>query len=174
MYSRRQGAHRGFVMSGRYRRRVRKTMLILCALAAAAVIAPAASTATVSPAPTYANPTAAAKRLVLRFFVLLQKKDVAGLNGFLSPAFQVQRADGTASGKADYLQRLADVQKFYISGLHATQAGETLVVRYLARVVGTVNGKPYTPGPAPRLSVFTWNGMRWQLSAHANFNPLTG
>ena len=85
----------------------------------------------------------------------------------------MQRADGTASGKKEYLQS-PDVQKFSITGLHATQAGRTLVVRYLARVVGTVNGKPYTPGPAPRLSVFTWNGTRWQLAAHANFNPLTG
>jgi len=145
--------------------------MIVCVLVTASFLAPAA---TAKPAPTYTNPTAAAKPLVLRFFVLLQKKDVTGLEGFLSPAFQVQRADGTAAGKEEYLQKLADIQKFYISGLHATQAGGTLVVRYLARVVGTVNGKPYTPGPAPRLSVFTWNGSRWQLAAHANFNPLTG
>jgi hypothetical protein len=161
-------------MSGRYRRRVRKTTSILCALVTATVLAPAASAATVKPAPTYADPTASAKPLVLRFFVLLRKKDVSGLDRFLSPAFQVQRADGTASGKAEYLRKLADVQEFYLSDLHATQAGGTLVVRYLARVVGTVNGKPYTPGPAPRLSVFSWNGVRWQLSGHANFNPLTG
>jgi len=145
--------------------------MIVCVLVTASFLAPAA---TAKPAPTYTNPTAAAKPLVLRFFVLLQKKDVTGLEGFLSPAFQVQRADGTAAGKEEYLQKLADIQKFYISGLHATQAGGTLVVRYLARVVGTVNGKPYTPGPAPRLSVFTWNGSRWQLAGHANFNPLTG
>jgi hypothetical protein len=161
-------------MFGSYRRRVRKTMLILCALAAAAVLVPVASSARAKPAPRYADPAAAAKPLVLRFFVLIQKKDATGLDAFLSPAFQVQRADGTASGKAEYLRKLPDVEKFYISGLHASQAGGTLVVRYLARVVGTVNGKPYTPGPAPRLSVFTWNGTRWQLAAHANFNPLTG
>jgi hypothetical protein len=129
---------------------------------------------TVSPAPHLANPTAAAKPLVLRFFVLLQRKDHAGLERFLSPAFQVQRADGSASGKAEYLASLPTVVKFYLSGLFATEAGGTLVVRYHARVEGRVNGKPYTPGPAPRLSVFSWNGERWQLAAHANFNPLTG
>jgi hypothetical protein len=58
--------------------------------------------------------------------------------------------------------------------VRATQASATLVVRYLAQVEGVVNGKPYKPGPAPRLSVFAWNGKRWQLAAHANFNPLTG
>jgi hypothetical protein len=153
---------------------MRKTTLLLCAVVTAAVLAPPAATTTTKPAPVYQDPTAAAKPLVLRFFVLLQKKDVTGLETFLSPAFQVQRADGTSSGKEDYLAKLPDIEKFYISGLAATQAGGTLVVRYLARVIGTVNGKPYTPGNAPRLSVFAWNGTHWQLAAHANFNPLTG
>ena len=69
---------------------------------------------------------------------------------------------------------LATINRFRISGLRATRAGTTIVARYLADVEGVVNGKPYTPGPAPRLSVFAWNGKRWQLAAHANFNPLTG
>ena len=37
-----------------------------------------------------------------------------------------------------------------------------------------VNGKPYSPGPAPRLSVFVRDGKKWQIVAHANFNPLNG
>ncbi len=126
------------------------------------------------PAPQLADPTAAAKPLVIHYFVLIQHRDVAGLERFLSPAFQVQRADGSSSGKADFLANLPTVTKFYLSDLAATQAGPVLVVRYLARATGLVNGKPYTPGRAPRLSVFSWNGERWQLAAHANFNPLTG
>jgi hypothetical protein len=46
-------------------------------------------------------------------------------------------------------------------------------VRYVAEVEGVVNGRPYTPGPAPRLSVFV-ERKRWLLAAHANFNPLSG
>jgi Domain of unknown function (DUF4440) len=151
---------------------MRKGAPIVFALAAAAALAPAASAA--RPAPRYANPTAAAKPLVVRFFTLIQHKDVAGLDRFLSPAFQVQRADGTASEKADYLKKLPDVKTFSLSKFRATQQGATLIVRYQAVVTGTVNGKAYTPGPAPRLSVFAWNGRRWQLAAHSNFNPLTG
>jgi hypothetical protein len=112
---------------------------------------------------------------VLRFFVLIARKDQAGLQRLLSPAFQVQRADGSAENKTQYLANLsATVNKFYISNLSATQARGALVVRYLARVEGSIDGKPYTPGRAPRLSVFAWNGDRWQLAAHANFDPLTG
>ena len=109
-----------------------------------------------------------------RFFTLIERRDVAGLRRLLSPAFQIQRADGSAAGKAQYLKKLPSVLSFRLSGFVAGQAGTALVVRYLANVTGTVNGKPYTPGSAPRLSVFVWNGRAWQLVAHANFNPLKG
>jgi hypothetical protein len=148
--------------------------LVIVACSLALTFSSALSAAPARPAPRLANPTAAAKPLVLRFFVLLERKDRGGLERLLSPAFQVQRGDGSASGKGAYLANLPTVVKFYISNLVATQAGGTLVVRYLARVEGLVNGKPYTPGSAPRLSVFAWSGVRWQLAAHANFNPLTG
>jgi hypothetical protein len=120
------------------------------------------------------NPAITAKQLVNHFFVLLAHKDRVGLQRFLSPAFQVQRADGSGAEKKDYLANLATINHFHITQLRATRVDGTLVVRYLAQVEGVINGKPYTPGPAPRLSVFVWNGKRWQLAAHANFNPLTG
>jgi ketosteroid isomerase-like protein len=118
--------------------------------------------------------TATAKPLVTKFFTLVQKKDEAGLDKLLSPAFELQRADGTGSGKAEYLQNLPTVQTFELSDFTASRAGDVLVVRYLADATGIVNGQPYTPGPAPRLTVFSREGKRWQLVAHANFNPLTG
>jgi hypothetical protein len=126
------------------------------------------------PAAPLRNPASTASQLVNRFFVLLAHKDRAALQRFLSPGFQVQRADGSGAEKKDYLANLATINRFQITQLRATRAGGTLVVRYLAQIEGSVNGKPYTPGPAPRLSVFVWNGKRWQLAAHANFNPLTG
>jgi hypothetical protein len=154
--------------------RVRSLVFALAVLAL--VLAPGASGthATARPAPQLANPTSTAKQLVNRFFVLLAHQDRAGLQRFLSPGFQVQRADGSGAGKKEYLANLPTINQFDITQLRATQAGATLVVRYLAQVEGVVNGKPYKPGPAPRLSVFVWNGKRWQLAAHANFNPLTG
>ncbi len=127
-----------------------------------------------SPAPSLADPTAAAQPLVNRFFDLLHDNDVPGLQGFLSPAFQVARADGSGAAKAEYLTKLATVNSYTITNLTATQDGNVLVARYLATVEGLVDGKPYTPGPAPRLSVFVWNGSDWLLAGHSNFNPLTG
>jgi len=128
-----------------------------------------------SPAPKLADPTATARTLVTKFFSLLEQNDVPGLRSFLSPAFQVERADGSGTtGKTAYLAKLPSVLSFRLTGMSGTQDGSVLVARYQVTTTGTINGKPYTPGPAPRLSVFVWSGSAWHLVAHANFNPLTG
>jgi hypothetical protein len=127
-----------------------------------------------APAPEADDLTVEARSLVERFFTLVQNSDVDGLGAFLSPAFQLQRADGSASAKPEYLTNLPTVETFEISDLVGTQTGSVLVARYLATVEGVVEGKPFTPGPAPRLSVFSWDGEAWQIVAHANFNPLSG
>lgn len=130
--------------------------------------------ASARPTPRITNPTPTARVLVNRYLTLLKNKDHAGLVRFLAPGFQIERADGSGAGKVAYLAKLPTVDSFAVSDLTATNANGAIVARYTSVVEGVVNGKPYTPGPAPRLSVFTWNGTRWQLTAHANFNPLTG
>lgn len=156
--------------------RSRSFLVLLCALMlGATAFSPAKSaSASPSPPPKLADPTATAKPLLVEFFTLLRRRDTAGLDRFLSPAFQVERPDGTGSSKAAYLANYPVVEGFDIGQVSATQADSVLVVRYLVTVKGLAHGKPYTPGPAPRLSSFSWNGSRWQLAAHANFNPLTG
>ena len=150
------------------------TRLSTLALFAVVLVACAGPAQTGSPAPS-ADPMAEATRQVNRFFDLLKSRDVAALSNFLSPAFQLQRSDGSGATKLDYVAiEPADITSYQITNLRASQAGDVLITRYLAEVVGTVNGAPYTPGPAPRLSVFVWNGSDWQLVAHSNFNPLSG
>jgi Domain of unknown function (DUF4440) len=124
--------------------------------------------------PRLTNPQATASPLVTRFFNLVEHNDVKGLHRFLSPAFQLERADGSGASKAEYLANLPTITKFSISDVAATQTGSVLVARYQAAIEGVVNGRPATPGPAPRLSVFSRTGKTWRLVAHANFNPLTG
>jgi hypothetical protein len=144
---------------------------VVVAFVCALVLAPAALAA---PAPRLASPVTTGKRLVTRYLALIHRKDRAALRTFVSPAFQVQRADGTGFGKAGFLRNLPDIRSFELSNFTVTQAGRVLVARYLANVTGTADGRPYSPGPAARLSVFEWNGSAWQIVAHSNFNPLTG
>jgi len=140
----------------------------------ASAVAAATDATTTTAAIGSAAAVTTAKPLVTKYFTLIQNKDKAGLDKFLSPAFELQRADGSGSGKADYLQNIPTVQSFNLTNFTASRTGDVLVVRYLADATGIVNGKPYSPGPAPRLSVFKRDGKKWQIVAHANFNPLNG
>lgn len=107
----------------------------------------------------------------MKFQNLLKAKDIAGLKQFLAPAFQLQRADGSHATKAEYLTNPATVTSFRLLDVQASQTAGSIVVRYEADITGVLNGRAYAPGPAPRLSTFVWNGSRWQLLSHANFNP---
>ena len=128
-----------------------------------------------SAAPVLADPAVTGQGLADTFFKLLQAKDKPGLEQFLSPSFQLLRADGSANGKTDYLAgNLPTIQSYALSGVTATQEGSLLVARYTATVTGVTNGKPYSPGPAPRLSTFVWSSGAWRLAGHANFDALAG
>ena len=151
-----------------------RVLLLLWALGLTVAACGSSGSETSKAPPKLSNPTATAKPLVTRYFELTQKKDGAGLQRLLSPAFQIERADGSGARKAEFLTHLPTINSFILTDVSATQAGSVLIVRYLATATGLVNGKPYTPGPAPRLTVFHWNGSAWQVAAHANFNPLTG
>ncbi len=154
-------------------KRLIRPVVVACGLMLVVSVAfPAVASA--RPVPRLAHPTATAIPLVHRYLALLESKNRAGLELFLAPGFQIERADGSGDAKTAYLADLPTIENFTVSKVMATESNGALVVRYLAEVQGVANGKPYTPGPAPRLSVFSWNGTRWQLAAHANFNPLSG
>jgi hypothetical protein len=108
--------------------------------------------------------------LVEKFFNLLEDHDIKGLKKFLSPAFQIQRADGSYLTKDEYLANPAKVESFEITNLQATKAGDVYVVRYDVIADVTIDGKQQSMDPAPRLSVFVKGKHGYQIAAHANFN----
>ena len=114
------------------------------------------------------------ERLTNKYYALLQSKDIRGLREFLSPAFQLQRANGTGADRSEYLADLPTISDFAVSDLVTTRVGDTLVVRFVATVAGSVDGSGFTPGPAPRISTYVRNDGRWRLVSHANFNTLQG
>jgi hypothetical protein len=108
--------------------------------------------------------------LVERFFDDLQEGDARGLNRLLSPAFQLQGADGGHLDKQQFLDDPPAVDSFELSNVEATRVGKVIVVRYDVEAVVTIDGVPQSRAPAPRLSVFVQGRNGWQLVAHANFN----
>jgi hypothetical protein len=110
-------------------------------------------------------------RLVHRFFNELVRRDVAQLRRFLSPAFQIQRADGSRETKAHYLRHLPHVLSYRVRKLVQTTARGVVVMTYLASTTELVNGKQVQSAFAPRISTFVRGARGWQLASHANFNP---
>ena len=149
-------------------------VLALAAVMTAPTVAAAAPVGTVVTASSTAADQVLGTRLVNKFFGLLVAGDKAGLAAFLSPAFQVQRANGVGSDKAAYLANPPAVEAYELSDLVATRAGTSLVVRYTVTASETIDGQLLKKDPAPRLSVFRINGAtgKWQLLAHANFNAV--
>jgi Domain of unknown function (DUF4440) len=141
--------------------RVRSLLLALCA--AFVLLLGVASPGT-------ATTRSLGRSLVIRYFTDLERHDVGALRAFISPAFQIQRADGSRLGKSAYLKHLPTIISFKLRGLVATAKGDELVTTYEVAADEIVNGKQLHAGYAPRLSVFVKADKRWQLLAHANFN----
>lgn len=112
--------------------------------------------------------------LAAQLFELLQNEDVDGLGHLLAEEFIIQRADGTHMNKAEYLANPPTVESFAVSDVVGRQGTENVrAIRYTVQSSEIIDGQYITKDPVPRLSVFVWNGARWQLFTHANFAPIT-
>lgn len=139
--------------------RIIAPVVILVALASANV-----STAAVSRA-------ALARQLVNRYLSDLQRQDVADLRKFLSPGFQIQRADGTRTTRPQFLRNPTKIGSYNIRRMRATTDANTLLATYQIAVRNEViDGKPYATGYSPRMMVFTHVAKGWQALGLANFN----
>ena len=137
---------------------MRKLIAVLVVLAAAA------------PAQAKLGPNPSDKRLASEFLRLLQAKDAAGLRAFLSPAFLLQRADGTWLGKEAYLANPAVVESYTVSEVDGTRTKNVRVIRYTVQTRQTIDGQQVSADPVPRISTYVKRKRTWQLVAHANFN----
>lgn len=143
------------------------------AAATMAVAAVPAAAAPQAPAPTrLANPDRTATQLLSRFFSALVADDAPRLTALLSPAWMIQRANGTWADRATYVAAMPDVRQYQVADVMARYAAPTLVVRSrTATQEPNAAGVLVSSALAPRLSTFTWMGGRWRMTSHANFNP---
>ena len=109
------------------------------------------------------------ERLVNRFLSRLQDHDVQGLKKFLSPAFQLQRADGSRVTKSEYLSDLPTLNSYTIRDLRQTKTKDVLVATFQERADLVVDGVQFQHGFQPRLATFVHGKERWRLISYANF-----
>jgi len=113
-------------------------------------------------------------RLVNRFWSLLVAGDPDELRAFLSPAFQVQRANGSGQNRNQYLADFANsttvISDYSLSRIKVTRAGGLVVVRYYSQSTQTISGTAYSTTPAPRIVTFVQTPSGWRMASNANFN----
>lgn len=126
-----------------------------------------------APAPTtLASPDTTATQLLNRFFGALVADDATRLGRLLSPAWMIQRANGTWASRAQYLAAMPDVRQYQVTDVMASYSAPTLVVRSRTATQEPNSAGALVSSPlAPRLSTFVWVGGRWRMTSQANFNP---
>ncbi|MFL5844414.1 MAG: nuclear transport factor 2 family protein [Solirubrobacteraceae bacterium] len=123
-----------------------------------------------APAAAKLGPNPSNKRLASEFLRLLHDKDTKGLEAFLSPAFLLQRPDGTWLTKEQYLAAPAVIESYTVTDVHGTRTGDVRVIRYTVQTMQTIDGQLFSADPVPRLSTYVRHKKTWQIVAHANFN----
>lgn len=146
----------------------RPVRLSILALIAGAALVPAVSAA--APGSVTRGDAALGRALVFRFLNDVKNKNVTDLRRFLSPAFQIQRADGSRSNKFQYLRDLPDVKSFKVRKMIVTSTRDEIVATYQVASDQIINGKQFKAGYAPRISAFTKEAHGWQIISHGNFN----
>ena len=111
--------------------------------------------------------------LLTQFFDLLEAKDVDGLARYLSPAFVLQRTDGTTVTKAEYLASPSTVNALTLHEVDGTRVRNVRVIHALVTSDTVIEGQPVLSTNSPRLATYEWNGKRWQMTSYANFAPIT-
>jgi hypothetical protein len=113
------------------------------------------------------------EQLFTQFLDLLQAKDTAGLSKYLSPAFLLARSDGTTVTKAEYLAAPSTVNEVTVHDVKGTRVRDVRVIHAVITADAVIAGQPVQSTNSPRLATYEWNGKRWQMTAYANFAPIT-
>ncbi len=131
---------------------------------------PGGGAAAISPRVT--DPVVTAQALLEEFFAALVARDQVAMNRILSPAFQIERSDGSHATKAEYVANMPGVSAGPIDVIEAYYDRGALSVKYLANVTTTIDGVPFT-STQPRLAAWHFARARWQMLTLANFNRAT-
>ena len=139
----------------------RPLRFIVLALLLMAVAWPSAATAE--------SKSGLGEQLVNRYLSRLQHRDIQGLKEIISPAFQLQRANGSRLTKSEYLADLPMLNAYTIRDLRQTRKKEVLVASFQLASDLVVDGVKYQEGFAPRLATFVHGKKGWQIVSYAVF-----
>lgn len=137
----------------------------------ALVTAGAALGASTTPAPAkLSNPTKTCAQLTARFQRYLGPGQDAKLAKFVSPAFVIERNDGTTGSWPTYLKDHPVFTGWNISIELARYSQPVLVCVATTSTTQLVNGAPVVSTPTENLSTYAWQRGAWRITSYARFN----
>ena len=119
------------------------------------------------------SPQAEGERLERLWWDQQKNQDIAGLTKLMSPAFQ----SINSKGAQDLAFNMAIIKaeklgNYELANIKVTQSQDNLVVTYQIKVPENYLGKQMSPKLHYRLDVWTKTPTGWQITAHANLNPI--
>ncbi len=103
----------------------------------------------------------------------IKDKNWKAVESKIAKGFQSVHPDG-ARDRAGEISLIKNLKASDISfaDFKSTTNGDDIVVTYMISVRETIDGKPLSTKPAPRVSVWKKGSSGWQWITHANLNPI--
>lgn len=150
------------------------TLVGVAGLAALAALAAATPALGATPAPkTLSNPTKTCQQLTARFQQYLAPGQDAKLAKFVSPAFVIERNDGTGDSWPTYLKNHPTFTGWNIAVETAKFASPVISCVALTSTTQVVNGASVVSVPTENLSTYAWQAGMWRITSYARFNSVS-
>ena len=118
----------------------------------------------------FSDPHASGESLYRAYGDLVIARDTAGLEAALDPAYRIVRSDGSTATREEYIANLPDLRSFSVADPRELRTADTITLLVTVQTDLVVDGKAFRRDPAPVLLSFHWDGTRWTVVSHANFN----
>lgn len=122
---------------------------------------------------TLSNPTKTCEQLTARF----QKDLGAGMNAqlaqFVSPAFVIERNDGTIGSWPTYLNDHPIFTGWNIAVDFAQFSSPAITCVAMTSTTQIVDGAPVVSVPTKNMSTYVWQRGAWRITSYGRFNALS-
>jgi len=150
-----------------------RSLFSTCTLIAALLLILSAAGLRAEPATPPATRTSQGEKMERQIWAEIKNKNWKAVESKIATGFQSVHQDGARDRAAEIaLIKQLNASDISFTDFKSTTNGNDIVVTYMISVQETIDGKPLSTNPAPRLSVWRRAPSGWQWISHANLNPL--
>ena len=122
---------------------------------------------------TLSNPTKTCEQLTARFQKYLGAGMSAQLAQFVSPAFTIERNDGTSGSWPSYLAEHPTFTGWNIAVVSAQFSSPAIACVAITSTTQLVDGSSVVSVPTNNMSTYVWQRGAWRITSYARFNSVS-